>query len=74
MQGRRLDSGPRFTPHGSRSLETGRERRRWSRIVRRSRMVNVEQAPRQDPGLIDMKSVAVTHKRKDSSCALLSPV
>ena len=35
----------RFTPHVSRFLEAGRERRRWLRIGRRSRTVYVGQAP-----------------------------
>ncbi len=45
MQGRRPEADPRFTPHVSRFLEAGRARRRWSRVVRRSRKVNVGQAP-----------------------------
>ena len=48
MRGRRpmLNLVSRFTPHISRFLEAGRARRRWSQIFRRSRMVNVGQAPR----------------------------
>ena len=45
MRGCRLKADPRFTFHASRFLETGRARRRWSRIVRCSRTVNVGQAP-----------------------------
>ena len=46
MQGRRPEADPRFTPHVSRFLGAGRARRRWLRIVHRSRTVNVGQAPR----------------------------
>ena len=45
MQGRRPKADPRFTFHVSRFLEAGRERRRWLRIIRRNRTVNVGQAP-----------------------------
>ena len=45
MRGRSSEADPRFTPHVSRFLGAGRARRSWSRIVRRSRMVNVGQAP-----------------------------
>jgi hypothetical protein len=46
MRGRRPEADPRFTFHASRFLEAGRVRRRSSRIVRRSRTVNVGQAPK----------------------------
>ena len=42
MRGPRPKDDPRFTFHGSWG---GRERCTWSRIVRRSRKVNVGQAP-----------------------------
>ena len=45
MQGRRPETDHRFTLHDSRFLGAGQERRRWSRIVRRSRRVGVGQAP-----------------------------
>ena len=45
MRGRRPEADPRFTPHVSGFLGAGRERCRWSRIVRRSGTVNVRQAP-----------------------------
>ncbi len=44
MRGRRPEADPRFTPHVSGFLGAGRERCRWSRIVRRSGTVNVGQA------------------------------
>ena len=37
MRGRRLEAEPRFTPHVSRFLEAGLERRRWPRIVHHNR-------------------------------------
>ena len=43
--GPRLTLVSRFTPHVSRFLGAGRARRRWSQIVRRSRKVNIGQAP-----------------------------
>jgi hypothetical protein len=43
--GPRLTLVSRFTPHVSRFLEAGRERRRWSQIVCRSRKVNAGPAP-----------------------------
>ena len=46
MRGRNSEADPRFTPHVSRFLGAGRERHRWSRIVRRGRKVHVGQAPR----------------------------
>jgi hypothetical protein len=39
-RGCRPEADPRFTPHVSGFLEAGRARRRWLRIVRRSRTVN----------------------------------
>jgi hypothetical protein len=49
MRGRRLTLVSRFTPHVSRFLGAGRARRRWSQIVRRSRKVNIGQAPSNKP-------------------------
>ena len=45
VRGRRPETDHRFTIHASRFLGAGRERHRWSRIVRRSRRVGVGQAP-----------------------------
>jgi hypothetical protein len=58
MRGRRPEADPRFTPHVSRFLDAGRERRRWPRIIRRSRTVNVGQAPNMpsDTSLADFEA------------------